>query len=392
MFYDNKFCFLKMPDADNNILKSKPGKKSLKHAFVICADLECLLLKINTCDNNPNKSYTIAKALHKPSGYSLVTCCSFDKSENKQTYYRGKDCMEKFCDDLKEHVNRIINFEMKPMTPLTDEEKESYENQQLCHICEKEFCTDKDNKKEYKLMKKVRDHCHYTGKYRGAAHGICNLRYKVVKEIPVVFHNGSSYDYHFIIKYLAEEFNGHFECLGENTEKYITFSVPFKKVINEDNKDNDEDNDEDKKPKEIKYRIKFIDSCRFMQDSLSNLVDNLSGVRICEIPNNILIKRFHNTYQLSDNDFNKFKLLLRKSVYPYEYMGGRKKFEKESLPDKEYFYSQLNKQHISDEDYAHAHEVRNTFNITNLGEYHDLYVQSDTALLADVLENFRNNF
>ena len=241
-------------------------------------------------------------------------------------------------------------------------------------------------------MKKVRDHCHYTGKYRGAAHGICNLRYKVVKEIPAVFHNGSSYDYHFIIKYLAEEFNGHFECLGENTEKYITFSVPFKKVINEDNKDNDEDNDEDKKPKEIKYRIKFIDSCRFMQDSLSNLVDNLSGVRICEIPNNILIKRFHNTYQLSDNDFNKFKLLLRKGVYPYEYMDGRKKFEKESLPDKEYFYSQLNKEHISDEDYAHAHEVRNTFNIKNLGEYHDLYVQSDTALLADVLENFRNNF
>ena len=178
---DHKFSFLKMPDPDNNILKSKPGKKSLKHAFVICADLECLLLKINTCDNNPNKSYTIAKALHKPSGYSLVTCCSFDKSENKQTYYRGKDCMEKFCDDLKEHVNRIINFEMKPMTPLTDEEKESYENQQLCHICEKEFCTDKDNKKEYKLMKKVKDHCQYTGKYRGAAHTICNLHYKVVE-------------------------------------------------------------------------------------------------------------------------------------------------------------------------------------------------------------------
>ena len=89
--------------------------------------------------------------------------------------------MKKFCDDLKEHINRIINFEMKPMTPLTDEEKESHENQLLCHICEEEFCTDKDNKKEYKLMKKVKDHCHYTRKYRGAAHTICNLHYKVVK-------------------------------------------------------------------------------------------------------------------------------------------------------------------------------------------------------------------
>ena len=96
---------------------------------------------------------------------------------------------------------------------------------------------------------KVRDHCHYTGKYRGAAHSVCNLRYKVVKEIPVVFHNGSAYDYHFIIKYLAREFKGNSECLGENTEKYISFTVPFKKVIND---------------KEIKYRIRISDTnlCR----------------------------------------------------------------------------------------------------------------------------------
>ena len=89
----------------------------------------------------------------------------------------------------------------------------------------KKFSTDESNKKCHK----VRDHCHYTGKYRGATHDICNLRYKIPKEIPVVFHNGSTYDYHFIIKELAEEFEGEFECLGENTEKYITFSVPIKK-------------------------------------------------------------------------------------------------------------------------------------------------------------------
>ena len=201
-------------------------------------------------------------------------------------------------------------------------------------------------------MMKVRDYCHYTGKYRGAAHSVCNLRYKVVKEIPVVFHNGSAYDYHFIIKYLAREFTGHFECLGENTEKYITFSVPFKKVINNENEDN-----ENGKPKVVKYRIKFIDSCRFMQHSLSNLVDNLSENGNNEISNETLIKRFHNTYQLSENEFNKFKLLLRKGVYPYEYMDTWDKFEKESLPDKEYFYGELNKEYISDEDYAHAHEV-----------------------------------
>ena len=200
-------------------------------------------------------------------------------------------------------------------------------------------------------MKKVRDHCHNTGNYRGATHSICNLRYKVLKEIPAVFHNGSTYDYHFIIKYLAREFNGHFDCLGENTEKYITFSVPINKVINNENND--------KKSKEFTYRTKFIDSCRFMHDSLSNLVDNLSELKNRNIPNDTLIKRFHNTYQLSDNDINKFKLLLRK------------------------VFIHMNTWIVGD-----AHEVWNTFK--NLGEYHDLYVQLDTALLADVLESFRD--
>ena len=110
------------------------------------------------------------------------------------------------------------------MMPLTNEEKELYENQKICFICEKEFST-------YKKNIKVRDHCHYTGKYRGATHSICNLRYKVSKEIPVVFQNGSTYDYHFIIKQLGREFKDNFECLGENTEKYITFSVPIKKSM-----------------------------------------------------------------------------------------------------------------------------------------------------------------
>ena len=88
-----------MPDVNKNILESKLGKKSVKHGFVIYADLECLLLNMNTCNNNPNKSYTTAKELHKPSGYSLITSCSFDKSKNKQTYYRGRDCMKRFCGD-----------------------------------------------------------------------------------------------------------------------------------------------------------------------------------------------------------------------------------------------------------------------------------------------------
>ena len=107
-----------------------------------------------------------------------------------------------------------------------------------------------------KSFKKVIDHCYYTGKYRGAARSICNLRNKITKEIPVVFHNGSTFDYHFIIKRLAKEFKGYFYCLGENTEMYITFSVPIKNVM-----DNNDDNNFDKNKAEIIiYRLKFIDS------------------------------------------------------------------------------------------------------------------------------------
>ena len=199
----------------------------------------------------------LKKNKHTPSGYSIFTHCSYDKSKNKLNYCRGKDCMKKFSKDLREHVSKIINYEKKKMVPLTTEKKIYHNKQKICYICKKEF--NNNEKKNYK----VRDHCHYTGKYKGATHNICNLRYKVPKEIPIVFHNGSIYDYHFIIKELVKEFEGNFECLGENIEKYITFSVPIKKEIK--NKD-----------LEITYKIKFIDSYRFMASSLSKLVDNLS--------------------------------------------------------------------------------------------------------------------
>ena len=210
--------------------------------------------KILSCKNNSENSYIEKNVKHKPSGCAWCSICSFDNTKNRCYFYRRKDYIEKFCEDLKELGTEIINFEEKEMIPLTNKEIKYYEKQKVCHICKEEFCNDKNKKK-------VRDHCHYTGKFKGAAHSGCNLRYKVPKEIPVVFHNDSTYDYHFIGKKLAEKFEGEFECLGENTEKYITFSVPLKK-----------END-----KKITYKLKFIDSYRFMLTSSSNLVDNLSG-------------------------------------------------------------------------------------------------------------------
>ena len=128
---------------------------------------------------------------------------------------------------------------------------------------------------------------------------------------------------------------------------------------------------------------------RSMTASLSKSIDNISEIDK-KIPYASLTEKFLNTYQLCNKDPNKFALLLRKGVYAYEYMDSWKRFKHESLPGKEYFYSELNKEHITDEDYAHAQEVWGTLNIKKLGEYHDLYVQLDTSLLADVFENFRD--
>ena len=246
-----------MPNECNKIIKYNQGEKSIKSPFIIYADLECLLEKISTCNNTPEKYLTAEINKHTPSGYSLFTHCSFDETKNKLDYYRAEDCMKKFCKDLREHATKIIDYEKKDMIPLTKKEEENHNNQKVCYICKKTF--DTNDKKNYK----VRNHCHYTGKYRGAAHNMYNLRYKVPKEIPIVFHNGSTYDYHFIIKELVKEFDGNFECLGENTEKYITFSVPIRKKI-------------ENKNIEITYKIKFIDSYRFISMSLSKLIDNSS--------------------------------------------------------------------------------------------------------------------
>ena len=175
---------------------------------------------------------------------------------------------------------------------------------------------DKDDE-NYTNRKKVKDHCHYTGKFRGAAHSKCNLNYKFPKDIPIIIHN-ASYDTHFIINHLAEEFKGELTCIEENMEKYNTSSLPIKKECDDG--------------KAIAYKLRLIDSFRFMSTSLSEIVDNMSGKLNsieckscrendrCEECKKIiegLIKKFTSKYQFCNGDLNEFILLLRKGVYPY---------------------------------------------------------------------------
>ena len=112
-----------MPTKDNNIIKYNQGEKSIKLPFAVYADLECLLEKISTYQNNPNESPTTEINKHVLSGYSLFTHCSFDKTKNKLDYFRGKDCMKRFYKDLREHAIKIINYEKKKNDTINNRRK-----------------------------------------------------------------------------------------------------------------------------------------------------------------------------------------------------------------------------------------------------------------------------
>ena len=174
---DHDHCYVEMPDEDNKTLKYNHGENSLKAVATIYADWASLLEKMYSCENNPEKFYTEKKTKHTPSGFSLFTNCSFDAAKNKLDCYKGEDCMERFCKDLRDHAMKINNYEENKMIPLTDKEK-----QKICYICINEFSADEDYTNAIKLYYKVRDHCHDTGKFRGAAHNTFNLRSKHQKK------------------------------------------------------------------------------------------------------------------------------------------------------------------------------------------------------------------
>ena len=236
---------------------------------------------------------------------------------------------------------------------FTESDKRIFDEATVCHICDKELGSDR-----------VRDHCHLSGKFRGAAHNECNLNFKIPKFFPVVFHNLSGYDSHLFVKKLA---GGNINCIPCNEEKYISFSreVIVDKFVNKEGKS-----------VQVKRELRFIDSFRFMASSLDTLSKNLSKEQC---------KNINNKYS-----GKKLDLLLRKGVYPYDYVSSLERLDETNLPPKEVFYSKLNAVGISDKDYEHAQTVWNEFDCKSFRDYHDLYNVSDVLLLADVFENFRD--
>ena len=360
----------KMSNKDTYIEFEKHNAK-LPCPFVIYGDFECLTTNSNTeikgtygtegalsCSGSSAPRGTYQE--HKPCGYMLNVVSRIDNT-CKPYLYRGEDCMKQFVEQLTE-IKKDIFEKMnvnKPMDELTNEQKLEFKLSSHCSICGKKFEPDDE---------KVRDHCHFTGKYRDAAHVKCNLDYSFrYFKIPIFFHNLKNYDAHLIIARANElnielNQNKRIEVIAQNSEKFITFSFGA---------------------------CQFKDSFAFLTAALDKLV------RLNKYEGNEEIKdwetRFRytstNPYIKSKTDLN---LLTDKGVYPYDYMNSWDKFDETKLPKKEYFYSQLYEENITDKDYARANIVWKHFNIKNFGEYHDLYLMTDVYLLIDVFENFRD--
>ena len=355
---------INMPEK-GTILRFKHHERSEKLPFIIYADTEALIKEMHNCDPNPQNSYTKKYQKHKPISFSYYIK-SFDDNvyESKLRKYTGEDAMEKFVEWIEEDVKEIANipdvemiFGLSELIQFNDATK--------CWICNEEFDDTADGK-GYKKNEKVKDHCHYTGRFRGAAHNSCNLKYKKPKFIPVVFHNLSGYDSHLFIKNLGFT-DGTIDCIPNNEEKYISFTK---------NTVTGSYTNKEGKTKPIKHKIRFIDSFKFMSNSLESLVNNLPD------------DAFNNLERCYKGE--KLSLVKRKGVYPYEYMDFLERFKENKLPPKEAFYSRLTGEGIGDEDYEHAEKVWKVFGMKTLQDYHDLYNVTDVLLLADVFENFRN--
>ena len=350
---------IKMPEKGQHV-SFRNYHKQIPAPFVIYADFEAIAEKVHGCQPNNEKSYTEAYQKHIDCGYGYKLVCHYNNEFSKPVQvFRGENAVYNFMEKMIEEVEwckSIIKTHFNKPLVMTEKNKLDFESSIYCHICKKRY-SEKDIR--------VRDHCHITGNYRGSAHQDCNLKLRLSPsniQIPVFFHNLRGYDSHFIMQQIGEiakkyvyknkkgeECQMDINCIPNNMEKYMAFMLG--------------------------KHLLFLDSFQFMSSSLDNLTQNL--------PDDAFIF----TQQEFTNE--QFNLMKQKGTYPYDYMDSFQKFNDTHLPIKKDFFSILYNQHITHEQYDHAQTVWNTFNLKTMGDYHDLYLKSDTLLLADVFENVR---
>ena len=356
----NECVKLNMP-SPNTFIKFDKFINSEKAPFVIYADFECLNRRIDTTTPDPNKSYTKKITKHKPASFNYYIK-SFDESVYKsksRTYIKEEeedtDVIDVFINWLEEDVKEISNLGNEKMI-FTDKDKEQFNQASNCWICGKLL----------NLQDRVRDHCHFTGRYRGAAHNKCNFKYKKPNNISVFFHNLAGYDSHLFIKKLGTT-EGDIDCIPNNEEKYITFSKTIKtgEYITKKGE-----------TKNKSFKIVFKDSMKFLLSSVEALVNNLPK----------------DGFKNLDKYFTpeQARLIKQKGFFPYEYLDSIEKLKDPKLPPLKAFYSKLTGRGITEKNYNHALNVWKTFNMKTLKDYLKLYNETDVLLLADVFENFRD--
>ena len=366
---DNETIRVEMPQKGSKI-EFSDGQNQFEVPFIMYTDFESILEPVQGPNPEPTGPYTLEVTKHSPSAWCVYSKFPYREVKDPLKHYRGKDCLEKFCDYIRQEANRLYHmFPEKPMDPLTKKQWKKYIKASRCHICFKQFG---DSKKG----PKVRDHCHYTGRYRGPAHRNCNLMYRIPSCIPVVFHYLSGYDAHLFIKELGKN-SRDMEVITKNKEHYISFSVEVAV---------DKYVDKESNEKEKLIKLRFIDSFKFMASSLDSLTRNLVGA--CAPPGGS--DKGEKLFGLENYSELQYELLTRKGIYRYEYMSSWDKFKESQLPSIEAFYNKLNMSKISEDNYQHAQRVWKEFGIRNLGDYHDLYLRTDVVLLANVFEGFRD--
>ena len=345
-----------LPKEGENILQFKNFKNMTKNPAILYADFESVLVKKTRIKRTKNGNLVNEEYdEHVACGFCIHPVVIGDENNEKfkTILYRGEDAGKMFlkkCFNLEENLIKHLKQNVKMVIGDDDDVNATH-----CWMCKKVI-----------VGQRNRDHCHLTGKFRGMACSKCNLNENKTDKrrinIPVVFHNLKGYDGHIIIQALKnfKIQSKHISIIANNFEKCMTFGI---------------------------RQLKFIDSLNFLNASLGGLVENITKSDVKGLQPIDMFPHLQKNIKPTEEQA---ELLIRKGVYPYSYMTSFKKFEEEQLPEKKWFYNDLNESHISDDDYTHAQNVWEKLNIKNMGEYHDLYLKTDVLLLADVFEKFRD--
>ena len=327
---------------ETGIIKFKNYEKQIPIPFKIYSDTECLLKRINISEGNYTKLYQ----KHIPNSIAAKLVCIDNKFTLPTIIFEGKNRVNKFIKwifEQQKQINQIINEHFNKKLKMTIANENNYQNAQDCWICNEKLDETK-----------VRDHCHIAGKYRGAAHSKCNLKLKIPRKIPIIFHNLEEYDGHIIFKELNNFNDIDIQVIPKTSEKYMSI------IVN---------------------RNVFLDSLQFCKESLDKLASNL---------NNEDFK-----YLLLEFRINKLEILKRKDAYPYEWVDSYEKFNHQELPPKACFYSSINDGkrgkgdgNISNNQYLHLKSVWKEFNFNIFRDFRNHYLKKDVLLLADVFEKF----